>query len=128
MSLTPSTGLADGMREPGEITGVTWQWQQTLYNNDHKSVPADPSHYTVTFNPDGALNIRADCNRGGGKYTAEGKRLSMEVTHTTRAMCPPDSLDQAFIKDLNAAAGYFFIEGHLYLDLKYDTGTMKFAR
>jgi hypothetical protein len=44
------------------------------------------------------------------------------------AACPPDSLEQTFIKDLNAAVIYFIHEGNLYLDLKYDTGTMKFSR
>ena len=98
---------ADGMPDPENITGGVWKWHQTLYNNDQKSVPPDPSHYTVTFNPDRTLNIRADCNRGGGTFSTEGKRISIEVTHTTRAMCPPDSLEQTFIKNLNAAKFYF---------------------
>jgi heat shock protein HslJ len=55
----------------------------------------------------------------------KGKTIAMEVTHTTRAMCAPDSLERAFIKDLNAARIYFLRNGNLYIDLKYDSGTMK---
>jgi len=32
------------------------------------------------------------------------------------------------LRDLNAAAIYFMREGHLHIDLKYDTGTMKFSK
>ena len=119
---------AGGISESEDITGVVWKWHQTLYNNDQKSVPPDPSHYTVTFNPNGTLNIRADCNRGGGTFSTEGKRISIEVTHTTRAMCPPESLEQTFIKDLDASNIFFFSDGNLYIDLKYHKGTMKLSR
>jgi len=61
-------------------------------------------------------------------YAKDKNSITIQVTHTTRAMCPPDSLDQTFIKNVNAASVYFFSEGSLYLDLKYDTDTMKFDR
>ena len=78
--------------------------------------------------PNGKLHVRADCNRFGGTYSLEGKRLTNDLTHSTRIMCPPDSLEEVFKKDLIAAAIYFFKDGFLYLDLKYDSGTMKFGR
>jgi len=124
--LMAGTAGAGGVPEGEEITGIVWEWQQTLYNNDTKSVPDDPGHYTISLDPEGRLYIRADCNRGGGNYRVEGKTIAIEVTHTTRAMCPLDSLEKAFIKDLNAARIYFLQNGNLYIDLKYDSGTMKF--
>jgi heat shock protein HslJ len=123
-----STCIAGGVQEDVAITGAVWKWQQSLYNNDQQAIPADSSNYTIEFMPDGKLHVRADCNRVGGTYASEGNRLTIELTHSTRAMCPPDSLDAAFKKDLGAAAIYFFKDGFLYLDLKYDTGTMKFSR
>jgi heat shock protein HslJ len=125
--LVAVTANAGGTPEGEEITGIVWEWQQTLYNNETRAVPDDPSNYTVSFDPGGKLYIRADCNRGGGNYAVEGKAIAMEVTHTTRAMCPPDSLERTFIKDLNAATIYFMRNGNLYIDLKYDTGTMQFG-
>jgi heat shock protein HslJ len=123
-----SATWAGGMPDIEDITDGIWKWHQSLYNNDQKSVPSDPSRYTVSFNPDGTLNLRADCNRGGGTFSADGKRITIEVTHTTRAMCPPESLEQTFIKDLNASNIFFFSDGNLYIDLKYHKGTMKLGR
>lgn len=119
--------MAGGQPASKDITGTTWTWQQTRYNNDTNAVPTDPSRYTLAFNTDGTINIRADCNRGGGTYSIQDQQITIEVTHTTRAMCPPDALDQDFIKDLNAAKIYFFKDANLYLDLQYDTGTMVFG-
>jgi len=120
--------FAGGLPASERIIGVDWKWEQSLYNNDQKTVPKDSSHYTITFNPDGTLNIRADCNRAGGSYSTNGKKILIQVTHSTMAMCPPDSLEKKFLKDMATAAIYFFKDGYLYLDFKYDTGTMKFRR
>ena len=125
--LIPQSSLiADGPPTGETITAIEWQWTQSVYGNDTKAIPPDSRHYTITFNPDGTLSVRADCNRAGGNYTAKDKRISIQVTHSTMAMCPPDSLDMQYLKDLGAAVIYFFKDGHLYLDLKYDTGTMQF--
>jgi para-nitrobenzyl esterase len=78
--------------------------------------------------PEGHLSVRLDCNTGGGRYTLDGSSLTLKLTHTTRAACPPGSLDQKFMKDLAAARIAFLRDGELYLDLLYDTGTMKFTR
>jgi heat shock protein HslJ len=111
-----------------KLIGTVWKWQQTLYNNDTETLPPNPDHYTLKLLPDGKVNIRADCNRGGGAYTLDGRKISIEITHTTRAACPPGSLEGKYIRDINAAATYFTRDDALYIDLKYDTGTMRFTR
>jgi heat shock protein HslJ len=110
-----------------KLIGTVWKWQQTLYNNDTKALPPNPDHYTLKLLPDGKVNIRADCNRGGGVYTLVGSQISIEITHTTMAACPPGSLEGRYIRNLNAAAIYFTKDDALYVGLKYDTGTMKFT-
>ena len=122
-----SACIAGGTPEEADISGVVWKWQQTGYNNDQQAIPPEPSSYTIEFMPDGKVHVRADCNQVGGTYSLQGKSLAIELTHSTRAMCPPDSLDEAFKKDLGAAAIYFFKGDFLYLDLKYDSGTMRFS-
>lgn len=113
-----------------EITGTVWQWVQTRYNDDRKAVPADPKNYTVQFREDGTLNVKADCNQKGGTYSASAveKRLSIEITHSTMAACPEGSLEDQFTRALSAAAIYFIKDGDLYIDLKYDTGTIRFSK
>ena len=108
--------------------GTVWKWQESLYNNDTRAVPPNPENYTLNLLPDGKVSIRADCNLGGGVYRLDESKISIEITHTTRAACPPESLDQNYIRDLNAAAIYFFKADVLYIDLKHDTGTMKFMK
>jgi heat shock protein HslJ len=110
------------------LIGTVWKWQQSLYNNDTRAVPPDPENYTLKLLPDGKVSIRADCNVGGGTYRLDGSRISIEIIHTTMAACPPKSLEQKYIRDLNAAAIYFLEADILYIDLKYDTGTMRFTK
>ena len=112
-----------------EITGPVWQWMQTLYSDDRKAVPTDSESYTVQFKKGGTLSVKADCNQKGGAYSVspEENRLSIEITHSTMAACPEDSLEDEFVQGLTAAAIYFIKDGGLYIDLKYDTGTMRFT-
>jgi len=114
----------------GEIIGTVWQWKQTLYNDDRKAVPADPHNYTVQFRVDGTLTVKADCNLHGGTYSAsaEDKTLTIEITHSTMAACPDGSLQEEFVRSLSAAAIYFIRDGDLFIDLKYDSGTIRFSK
>lgn len=121
--------LARFMKEGiAEITGTVWEWVQTQYNDDKKTVPAEQANYTVQFFQDKSLSVKADCNQKGGSYSIEDKRLSIEITHSTMAACPDGSLEEDFVRELTAAAIYFFNEEDLFIDLKYDTGTMRFAK
>ncbi len=120
--------MTSGDGKTTDIGGVAWKWQRTLYNNDTKSQPTDPSRYTILLMPEGHLSVHLDCNAGGGRYTLDRSSVTLELTHTTTAACPPESLAQQFMKDLGAARIAFMRDGNLYLDLMYDTGTMKFAR
>lgn len=115
---------------PSELTGTAWLWQQTLYNDDRKAVPGDPAKYVVRFREDGTLGVKADCNQKGGTYSASAKerRLSIAITHSTMAACPEGSLENEFERGLSAATSYFIKNGDLYLDLKYDSGTMRFSK
>ena len=45
--------------------------------------------YTVQFLPDGLVDIGADCNRAGGTWSGGDGALSITVTTSTRAYCPP---------------------------------------
>jgi heat shock protein HslJ len=110
------------------IIGAVWQWVQTLYNNDTKTAPARPENYTVQFLEDGKLKVKADCNMKGGTYSTEGKKLSITITNSTMAVCETGSLEDRFVRDLIAGTTFFLKDGCLYLDVKHDTGTMKFSK
>jgi heat shock protein HslJ len=113
-----------------EIADTVWQWEKTNYNDDRKTVPADPQHYTVQFRENGTVDVKADCNQKGGTYSAsaEEKRLFIEITHSTMAACPEGSLEDEFVRALSTAAFYYIKDGELYIDLKYDTGTIRLSK
>lgn len=51
-----------------------------------------------------------------------------KATQRCRVDCGLDSLDQQFLKDLEGVSIWFLKNSRLYLDIKYDTGTMEFSR
>ncbi len=109
-----------------DLTGTIWQWVEFTSPTGQPAAD-DPSRYAVEFKRDGTVAILADCNRAGGTYTADAGAISITLGPTTLAACPPESLSSEFLGMLDAAAIYFFRNGDLFMDLKADAGTMKFA-
>lgn len=117
----------DKSAESPSLVDTAWQWVHTRYNNDKRTVPAKPERYTIRFGEGGQIAVKADCNAKGGTYAVDGKQLSMKVITSTMAACEPGSLEDEFVRNIEAGTNFFFRDGDLYLDLKYDTGTMKFS-
>jgi heat shock protein HslJ len=109
------------------LTGATWSWKETVMSDDKRIRPVAPERYTVLFQPGGAFAVRADCNRGSGSYTLNGAALSFGPMAMTRAMCPPDSMDGEFTKQLGNVSGQLFKGDELVLTLKFDSGSMYFT-
>jgi heat shock protein HslJ len=109
------------------LTDSVWQLQQIQYNNDTLVVPSDPANYTVEFLEDGQLGIQADCNRVLGEYVGENGILDITLGPSTLAACGPDSIDTEFTQALSSASLYFFQDGDLFIDLIYDSGTMRLS-
>lgn len=115
------------MANEAQLTNTVWQLEQIQYSDDKLLEAASPSNYTIEFMDDGQLSIRADCNQAQGSFTEDGSSLSIDLGSTTLAPCPPESIAQDYLQALQAANGYFLQDGDLYIDLKLDTGTMKFS-
>ena len=106
---------------------VVWQWVQFSDPSGPITID-DPSQYTAEFMADGKVHVKADCNMGNGTYTTEGNSISIEIMAVTRAMCPPGSLSDQFLQNLNAASLYRLEGDNLMIDLQADSGTMEFAQ
>ena len=87
---------------PNPIEGPVWTWQYAVRVDGTRTTPTEPGHYTLRLGPDGQLDVRADCNRAGGHYQLDGARLTLSVTHSTMAACPPESLDRQFLAGVAA--------------------------
>jgi heat shock protein HslJ len=116
---------AGRLRSPSAVVGKAWQWEVTATPAGKIEVP-QPERYTFELQADGKVVARFDCNRGGGSYKIGDGTISFSPLASTRAACPPDSLDARFARDLGAATRFFVEGGRLYLDLPADGGTMRF--
>ena len=108
------------------LTATTWMWVGFTNPVEQYSVES-PENYTLSFQDDGTVNIKADCNDAVGSYTVDGSSIKIGVGPMTLAACPPESLGDDFVKYLGFAAIYFFEDGNLFIDLFADGGTLEFA-
>ena len=120
-SSTEKTHLTD----PRTIIEKTWQWESTT-NPLEQIIVTVPERYTVWLGADGRAQMQSDCNRGGGAFELAPGKLSFGPLMSTRMACPPDSLDHVFTRDLQRVVSFFLRDDRLYLELPYDSGTMKF--
>ncbi len=127
---------APTLEEPGEsaemtpadleaLTANAWQWV-AFTDPTQQFDEENPKNYTLTFQDDGTVNIKADCNNAIGAYTVDGSSITIEVGPMTMAACPPESRSDDFVKYLGSAAVFFFEDGNLFIDLFADGGTMEF--
>jgi heat shock protein HslJ len=111
--IPPAMAVADA----STLAGPVWQWTET---------GASPEHYTLQFMDDGRVVVRADCNRGSGRYTADASgNLTLSAIALTKMGCPAGSLDAAFMRDLREVSGYRLEGGTLRLALR-GGGSMTF--
>ena len=108
------------------LTATAWQWA-AFTNPAQQFNVDDPENYTITFQDDGTVNIKADCNNAMGSYTIDDSSITIEVGPMTMVACPPGSLSDDFVKYVGFAAIYFFEDESLFIDLMADGGTMQFS-
>jgi len=112
--------------DPQTILGKQWQWESTITPLEQITV-GTPKNYTILLKADNKVQVRFDCNRGGGSFEISLGKLSFGPIMSTRAACPPGSLDFRFARDLQRVVSFFTRNNNLYLELPYDSGTMKFS-
>ena len=122
-----SAGLSVGPEaaETG-ITGIEWLW---IFFADPAEglIPIDePKNYTFALLTNSEVLIKADCNKAEGIYSIEESAITISIEVTTSENCGTDSSWEPFVRYLNDAALYFLQEEDLFIDLIYDSGTMRF--
>lgn len=112
---------------PTPLAGTSWVWIRFVTPVE-TILADDPSHYTIAFGADSDLTVRADCNRGRGRYSADGGKMTFSPIALTRMGCPPGSLDTRFASELQRVAVYSVRGDTLLLKLPVDSGTLLFLR
>ncbi len=132
LCLPPAAGMSplpqtENAGSAPQLVGPIWQWQQTQMNNGDLFTPNTPANYTIQFMADGTAAIQADCNTVRAVYTVEENRVSLTMGPSTLMACPEGSLGDQFVSNLSNTTLFFFQEGNLFIDLKFDSGTMSFS-
>jgi heat shock protein HslJ len=123
----PEPTATSGPQTDPKLIGVVWKWFEFQSPVGEKVVVPDPSQYTVEFNSNGTVRVKADCNTGNGVYSADGANISIEVRAMTLAACGPGSVSDEFVRGLNTVAVYGLQRDVLLMDLPMDSGTMQFS-
>jgi para-nitrobenzyl esterase len=109
------------------LAGTSWQLVK-ITGGDGKSVePDDRSKYTLSFERDGVVVARIDCNRGHATWKSEAAHeLALGPLALTRMMCPEGSLHDRAAADWGAVRTYAIRDGHLVLSLMANGGTYEY--
>jgi len=108
------------------------QWRlveiQSMDDAQGATKPIDPSLYTMRLSSDGSVTMRLNCNRATGTWKAEpladpsSGRFEFGPLASTRALCPPPSLDERVTSQAQYVRSYLLKEGRLHLSLMADGG------
>jgi heat shock protein HslJ len=85
---------------PTQIRNVTWKLESIERTGMATITVPNPEQFTVRFEENGNVAIRADCNSCSGRYTLEGTSLSMGNVACTLIACPVPGLDTTFTSAL----------------------------
>ena len=88
------------------ITGIVWQWTSLTdrsENNETTTAIPNPENYTITFNVDGTLEGKADCNNFSGTYSQQGG-FTVTIGAITQAYCGDSSMDAQYIQLLGSVS------------------------
>lgn len=111
-----------------EITGVTWRWTSLEETEPASiSVVPNPDQYTLTFEADGQIGLKLDCNSGGASYEMDGSNLTIQLGATTLAFCGEESLDMQFVALLEKVDSFTIENGSLVLFYGQGAGRMVFT-
>jgi membrane-bound inhibitor of C-type lysozyme/heat shock protein HslJ len=124
----------DAMQQPQveppvrDLSGTSWRLVHFQSSDDAIGtvVPPRAERYTMTFRPDGGLELRLDCNRANGRWSAKPAQSSGPITLTggamTRAFCGEAALDSQIARDLSRIRTFVFAGERLALALEADGG------
>jgi heat shock protein HslJ len=84
------------------IQNTTWQWVSVTDQSTGAvtDVPI-PNKYTITFNSDGTVDGKADCNSFSGTYSMTNGVI-ITIGTSTKVLCGENSMDQQFLQLLSS--------------------------
>jgi heat shock protein HslJ len=121
------SGFAIAESAEAGIAGIEWHWSGFSDPAQGPQVIDDPEKYKMVLLPEGQIVVQADCNQGTGTYLLGESGISISLDSVTDETCAAGSKWEQYIRYLNIAAIHFIQDDDLYIDLIYDSGTMRFV-
>lgn len=78
---------------PTAIRNVTWKLETIERVGSAVITIPNPEQYTIRFEANGQVSIRADCNTCGGRYSLDGSSLQISGVTCTLIFCTLASYD-----------------------------------
>jgi heat shock protein HslJ len=96
------------------IAGPVWTVTSIITGDAASSVPAG-AVATLTFAADGTLDVNDGCNRGSGRWAAEGAGISIRDVVLTKMACagPAGVLETAVLAVVNEGSISASIKGNV---------------
>jgi heat shock protein HslJ len=95
LAVAVALGCDESPVAPTPVQGITWKLELIERTGSPTITIANPEAFTLVFEADGRLNVRADCNSCNGRYTLSGGALTTTPMACTRAFCGT-ALDTAY--------------------------------
>ncbi len=125
--ICPTAIAMNDISSSNQLIDKYWTLQKIDYSNGETIAVSQPELYTLKFISDNKVQIRADCNRARGSYTLDGDRVTIQVGPMTRVACPPESIADQYLHNLEAATTYLIQQNQLYIQLRDNAGRMVFS-
>lgn len=113
------------------LGGTSWQLVEIQSMDDAQGTtrPEQRADYTLTFNADGTLAMRLDCNRATGTWRNDGASttggtLTFGPMAVTRALCPAPTLGEVLERQMPWVRSFIMRDGLLNMALMADGGIL----
>jgi heat shock protein HslJ len=81
---------------PSEIVEITWKLESIARVGSALVTVPNPEQFTIRFETNNRVSVRADCNSCTGGYTLDGSSISITQLACTRVACPTPGLDTLY--------------------------------
>jgi heat shock protein HslJ len=98
-----AVGCDESPTSPTPIVDVTWKLETVARPGSATITVPSPDMFTVRFESNSTLAVRADCNSCTGRYTLDGTSVTVGNLACTLIACPTPGVDQLFTAGLQNA-------------------------
>lgn len=110
------------------LTQHEWVWVETAYTNRENVTPIRTDAFVLTFNKEGSMGSRTDCNQMGGNFEMDKKGgIEFSQIFSTLMYCE-GSQENEYQEMLRSSERFYFENDNLVLTFKDNEGKMFFTK